>query len=563
MSNEASASSQNVKILHDQVIRPTANYHPAIWGDQFLHYTISEQELEYKQKRVEELKELVKKEIFIESTHDGTLTQLKLIDDIQRLGLSYHFECEIEQEIEHVYRCSIDQNNKEEDLYDASIRFRLLRQHGYKVSSNIFEKFKNEDGTFESLVTDIPGMLSLYEASYLSFVGENILDEALAFTTKQLELLVANKKTHPLSDEISLALKRPIRKTLERLDTRHYISIFENNEASHRNKVLLELAKLDFNLLQSMHRTELSKIVRWWKELDIAHKLPFARDRIVELYFWILGVYYEPQYSLARNIAIKTIALTSIADDIYDAHGTFDELKLLTEAIDRWDIKFMDNQLIIPEYLQTFYKLLLNCYEEFNKALEKEESFKVHCGKEEFKRLLRAYFHEAQWLNQGYIPSFDEHVKVSLIFSGYSMVFANCLIGMKDIVTNEVIEWLSKDPKIIKASSIICRFMNDIVSHKFEQERGHSPSTVECYMKQYGVSEQEAYDELNNQVDNAWKEINEEFIRPTDVPLPILVRALNLSRVIDLLYKDGDGYTHVGKVTKDSVAALLIDPIPL
>ncbi|KAF4378029.1 hypothetical protein G4B88_004636 [Cannabis sativa] len=81
-------------------------------------------------------------------------------------------------------------------------------------------------------------------------------------------------------------------------------------------------------------------------------------------------------------------------------------------------------------------------------------------------------------------------------------------------------------------------------------------------MKQYGVSEEEACDEMNRRVVIAWKEINEEFLKPTEAASPILVRALNLARVIDLLYKNGDNYTQVGKVTKDSVAVLLIDPIP-
>ncbi|XP_062081065.1 alpha-humulene synthase-like [Humulus lupulus] len=179
------------------------------------------------------------------------------------------------------------------------------------------------------------------------------------------------------------------------------------------------------------------------------------------------------------------------------------------------------------------------------------------------KRLIRAYFEEARWLNQGHIPSFDEHLSVSLISSGYPMLIANSFVGIKDIVSNEVLEWLSKDPKIVRNSTIIARFMDDIVSHKVEQERDHVMSTVECYMNQYGVSEQAAVDELNRQVVNAWKETNEEFIRPTAVPSSILVRVLNFSRVIDLLYKDDDGYTRVGKVTKDSVAALLIDSVPL
>ena len=76
---------------------------------------------------------------------------------------------------------------------------------------------------------------------------------------------------------------------------------------------------------------------RWWKELDFATKLPFARDRLVEGYFWILGVYFEPQYVRARRILTKTISMTSIIDDIYDAYGTFEELELFTEAIERFD----------------------------------------------------------------------------------------------------------------------------------------------------------------------------------------------------------------------------------
>lgn len=98
---------------------------------------------------------------------------------------------------------------------------------------------------------------------------------------------------------------------------------------------------------------------------------------------------------------------------------------------------------------------------------------------------------------------------------------------------------------------------------QFEQERKHVASGVECYMKQYGVTEQEACDVFKKQIDNAWKDINQEFLRPTSAPTAILMRVLNFARVMDLLYKEDDGYTHVGQVTRDGVAALLINPVPL
>ncbi|KAK0587876.1 hypothetical protein LWI29_030338 [Acer saccharum] len=63
-------------------------------------------------------------------------------------------------------------------------------------------------------------------------------------------------------------------------------------------------------------------------------------------------------------------------------------------------------------------------------------------------------------------------------------------------VTKEDFDWAISKPKILKAADTVARFV-DIRSHKFEQERGSSvASVVECYMNQYGVSEQEAYEEL-------------------------------------------------------------------
>ena len=84
-------------------------------------------------------------------------------------------------------------------------------------------------------------------------------------------------------------------------------------------------------------------------------------------------------------------------------------------------------------------------------------------------------------------------------------------------------------------------------------------------MEQHAVSEEKACEELKKQVENAWKDINEELvIRPTaGVPVPVLTVILNLARVIDFLYKEGDGYTHVGNVAKTGITSLLIDPISI
>lgn len=82
-------------------------------------------------------------------------------------------------------------------------------------------------------------------------------------------------------------------------------------------------------------------------------------------------------------------------------------------------------------------------------------------------------------------------------------------------------------------------------------------------MKQYGVSEQEAYTVLLQQINDAWKDINEECLEPREMAMPLLMRVVNFARVIDLLYKDGDNYTNAGGIMKHLIKSIFIDPIPM
>ena len=95
---------------------------------------------------------------------------------------------------------------------------------------------------------------------------------------------------------------------------------------------------------------------------------------------------------------------------------------------------------------------------------------------------------------------------------------------------------------------------------QFEQKRGRLASAIESCMKQYGVSEEQAYNEFHYQIENAWMDINQECLKPIAIPMLLLNRVLNLSRVLDAVYKEGDGYTHVGKVMKDNIRLCSLIP---
>ena len=101
----------------------------------------------------------------------------------------------------------------------------------------------------------------MYEAAHFLVHGEPILDEALVFSTTQLKSSVASSDVSRfLAAQVKHALKQSIRKGLERVETRFFITIY-HEDPSH-SKVLLRFAKLDFNIVKKLHRKELCEITR-------------------------------------------------------------------------------------------------------------------------------------------------------------------------------------------------------------------------------------------------------------------------------------------------------------
>jgi (-)-germacrene D synthase len=82
-------------------------------------------------------------------------------------------------------------------------------------------------------------------------------------------------------------------------------------------------------------------------------------------------------------------------------------------------------------------------------------------------------------------------------------------------------------------------------------------------MKQYEISRQAAVQEGQRRIVDAWKDINEECLRPSEVPMPFLTRILNLSRFMDVVYKDEDNFTNTEGEMKTFIKALLVDPVPI
>lgn len=546
-----------------KIVRRSANYHPCVWGDHFLAYSSPDHAIpdhDTKQK-IQELKEEVKK-LLVAAAHQPD-QQLKLIDDLQRLGVAYHFEAEINLALGNMNGVfsELFGTKSEDDLRIVALCFRLLRQQGYDVSSDVFNKFKDESkGMFKDcLSTDVEGLLSLYEAAHLRVHGEDILEEALVFTTSQLEHL-KDQLQNPLAAQVIHALKIPIWRSVNRAEARHYISVY--SEDNSHNTSLLLFAKLDFNQLQKLHQEELANIYRWWKKFNFKEELPFARDRWVECYFWGLGLYFEPQYTLARTILAKVFSIMIVLDDIYDVYATLEEVTLLTDAIDRWDISASDQ---LPDYMKYFYQILLDFYAETEEDLSKEglPLYRLQYAKDAMKQLTRSYQYEAECLYKGLVPTMDEYMHHALVTAALTILGIHSFMGIGDMVTKESLDWISNFPLLIKAGCLFCRLTDDMIELEAEKETVDTASAVDCYMKQHGVSKEHTFSEFRKQIVHAWKDINSECLLPTAVPMPLIHTAFNMVRVTYLLYQDIDGFTTSETKTKEILTPVLVDSIPI
>ncbi|CAN0913462.1 Probable sesquiterpene synthase [Linum grandiflorum] len=501
--------------------------------------------------------------------------QLSLIDVLERLGIGYLVHEEIEQQLKLLYHYTTSSSSScpsgHDDIRFVSLHFRLLRQHGYHVTSDVFNKLKNEEGKFkEELKSDMEGMLGLYEAGYLGLPEENILVEAVEFTKTWLHSVAANVELEldqTLAERIKHALNRPLHKGVEKHEQLFFISIYEQDTTHDWS--LLRLAKLCFNALQVLYQKELRDLTKWWVDLDLASKLPFARDRLVEVYFWAVGAMWDPKYSAAREFLTKVTMFVSCLDDIYDVKATIQQLELFTQNITRWGTRKMED---LPEYMGEWLEGMIRLVDEIDEMGKKDG--KEYCG--EYVRLAvinqaKAYLSEARWLGQKLIPTVEEYRRVGVYSCCYPLLSVSILCGVNaEKASNDAFQWLLNDPPILVASSDICRLMDDLVSHEFEQERGHVASSVECYMNEYGVGKGEARIAIMKMVEEDWKEINEELLKPNSnnsskfsPDKEVMWIFLGLARVMDVLYKESDGYTNSNTSTKDILTALLVTPMIL
>ncbi|PIN00125.1 Beta-farnesene synthase [Handroanthus impetiginosus] len=492
-------------------LRPAkATFDPSLWGDTFSAFSLDDKVQETYAEAIEELRKEAKKMLMAPKSSK----LLILIDTIERLGLAYHFEKEIQEKLQEILR--------------------------------VFERFTNKDKKFEeTLIDNVEGLLNLYEAAHIRIHGEDILEEVVAFTTHHLTRVLPQLES-PIKDKVKRALEHPIHRAVPIIEARLYISIYEKDES--RDEVLLKMAKLNFNYLQNLYKDELSQLSVWWKKFDLKSKLPYARNRLIECFLWGVSFHFEPQYSQVRMAVAKSVKLVTIIDDTYDNYATLEEAQLFSEILERCN---MDQTERVPDWMKIAYQFVMTIYEDYERDATKQE-----------KPFAIPYFKEAlKWIMKRELPSFEEYYANSVITSCLFVLFTGHFPGMKS-VTKETIDWLLSEPKIVITAAKTGRYYNDLGSHERENIGGKQLTAMDCYMKEHGVSKQEAVSKFLELVEEGWKDLNTEWVTKThSVPKHILVQLLNYVREAAVTYNNGqDGVTNP-QVLVPYIHALFVEPI--
>nr|QGN65607.1 terpene synthase 1 [Taiwania cryptomerioides] len=584
----------NAKTEENAVVRRIGEYHANVWERDFLESLSSPYGAPSYLERVETLVKEIKLEAFNSLLGEGEISpssydlleRFSIVDVVQRLGIGRHFEKEIKAVLDYTYKYWSEngicwgRDNVIVDLRTTALGFRILRLNGYPVSSDVFNNFKDKEGQFvcptKQSESQIRIMLSLYQASEISFPGENIMREAKAFASTYLKQALENsqelKEKAQLLAEVEYVMRYPWRCKVPRWEAWNSIQIFRQDtdawmlmEGIYKvpiewSKKILELAIVDFNILQSHHQNELKHLAEWWDEA-IVKQLSFFRHRHVEYYFWYTCGLYEPEYAATRLCYAKLGTVITVVDDIFDTYGTIDELIPFREALINWDMSIMDQ---LPNYMQISLQFAHKTYMDIVAEAEKIQGPRARKWmKEYWTTLIWAEFQDAEWIANDYHPTLSEYLKNSLISSTVPVVTFFPMILINTYLRDDILERVNKFESSVAWG---CRLIDDSKDFQHEQEHGETASWIECYVRDNpGTTREQALDHVSMLIELSIEELTKERLF-YDHDIPTSCKRLyfdSMYRSVAFIWRDIDGFSISHEGTKEDIMKILIHPVPL
>ncbi|TVT98268.1 hypothetical protein EJB05_56435, partial [Eragrostis curvula] len=482
-------------------------------------------------------------------------SKLKIIDTMQRFGISYHFEEEINGVLSSI---SMENTNHRhmDDLPFAALRFRLLRENCFPTTQETLGCHNYESICIKmTLQKDVDGLISLYEASCLGYEGEEILDAARTFSTSALKELMPSMMPR-VRKSLALDLELPLHWRAPRLETRWSVDHNVSNISICR--LLLQFAKLNFNMVQDVHQQELATVTRWWRHTALSDNLTFARDRLMECFYYATGIVWEPDTGACREMLAKVSCLILHLDDVYDAYGTMDELVLFTDAIGRWDAN--PNEAL-PEYMRALYFVIYNTSNEVADHALKEHgcSMRYHLQKV-WHDISITFLVEAKWQYGNHRPSLQEYLENGWVSSSAPLLLLHAVPMLNSAVNLKTIAEIQNCPRLVQSASLVLRLCNDFATHSAELQRGDAPSSIAIHMAENGVNENDSRKAMQDIILKSWKIINKEAFNNCQFSRPFTKACVNLARISHCIYHGGDGFGAPSNMKRKQIKDLFLEP---
>ncbi|XP_023542184.1 (3S,6E)-nerolidol synthase 1-like [Cucurbita pepo subsp. pepo] len=466
------------------------------------------------------------------------LEALTLIDAAHRLGIAYRFQAEIDLILQRHYAASLnlDVSYANHDLHEVALRFRLLRQGGYFVPSDMFEAFMDEDGHFkQELENDINGVMSLFEASQFCLPGEAILEEARVFSARIMSEYVMKNVDCNKARHVARALANPYHTSFSKFMVKDYFGMGDLPDTNRLTRDFQLVAKMDFNVAQDMRRRELYRFTQWWTDTGLGKVLGFARDQPLKWYICSLVCLTDPCFSEERVELSKPISFIYLIDDMFDVYASLDQLKLFTEAVRRWDVTVAE---ALPDCMRICFKSLYVMTNEISSKIHEKHGWNpINSLQKSWAKLCDAFLVESEWFVSGYSPSAKEYLRNGAVSSGVHVVLVHAFFLLGQTINHETVKLLDNDPEIISSTATILRLQDDLGSAKDENQDGYDGSYVNYYMKDNkDASIESSRQHIANLISYAWKKLNRECLSSSSFPLAFMETSLNIARFVPILY---------------------------
>ncbi|KAL3643356.1 hypothetical protein CASFOL_014171 [Castilleja foliolosa] len=239
--------------------------------------------------------------------------------------------------------------------------------------------------------------------------------------------------------------------------------------------------------------------------------------------------------------------------------------------LQRWDPKEIQQ---LPKAIKRCFWALYDTTNDTDLDIQKQKgcnSVLPHL-KKVWTGFCKALYKEAKWYHKGHCPSLCEYLDNGWTSSSGPILSLYTLVGVGQDMTQTISAFNTNQDIIHHASSIMPLSLFDSAMTRpllksflpdEELERGDAPSSILCYMREVNATESEARDHIRKLIIESWKKMNELFTVCPHSQQPMIKYIVNIARVVNFIYQNGDGYGVQYRETRKQVLSCLIEPLPL